>query len=299
MNFVISSATLLKHLQGISGVLSTSNTLPILDNFLFEKEIKTIDLIKIDVEGFEEEVLLGAKETIKKYGEAIWVIEFSTKNQKRRQLTNSSNQLAYNFYHQLKKRFNFIFYLSRDNNLMLIENFSQLLLLVDSLYGVDDLVCTNSIEQSHFLLKQIKSTFEFPEVPQKKLLVGRDFCCYLLNRYGDGWSSADNYFILGSTSGLIVSNLGLSLRTIKIIIRYIYPQHSLFSQYFCNVYLNDTLEISCDLQEITNPLEHTIHLESGLHYIAIESSNELSARTYLGNPNDPRKIGINWEIEVE
>ena len=36
MNFVIASGTLLKHLQGISGVLSTSNTLPILDNFLFE-----------------------------------------------------------------------------------------------------------------------------------------------------------------------------------------------------------------------------------------------------------------------
>lgn len=36
MNFVISSASLLKHLQSISGVLSTSNTLPILDNFLFE-----------------------------------------------------------------------------------------------------------------------------------------------------------------------------------------------------------------------------------------------------------------------
>ncbi|MDG1776929.1 MAG: DNA polymerase III subunit beta [Crocinitomicaceae bacterium] len=36
MNFVISSTSLLKHLQGISGVLSTNNTLPILDNFLFE-----------------------------------------------------------------------------------------------------------------------------------------------------------------------------------------------------------------------------------------------------------------------
>jgi len=36
MNFLISSTTLLKHLQSISGVLSTSNTLPILDNFLFE-----------------------------------------------------------------------------------------------------------------------------------------------------------------------------------------------------------------------------------------------------------------------
>jgi DNA polymerase-3 subunit beta len=36
MNFIVSSTSLLKHLQSISGVLSTSNTLPILDNFLFE-----------------------------------------------------------------------------------------------------------------------------------------------------------------------------------------------------------------------------------------------------------------------
>lgn len=36
MNFILSSTTLLRHLQSISGVLSTNNTLPILDNFLFE-----------------------------------------------------------------------------------------------------------------------------------------------------------------------------------------------------------------------------------------------------------------------
>jgi DNA polymerase-3 subunit beta len=36
MNFIASSTTLLRHLQSISGVLNTSNTLPILDNFLFE-----------------------------------------------------------------------------------------------------------------------------------------------------------------------------------------------------------------------------------------------------------------------
>lgn len=36
MNFIISSSTLLKSLQSISGVLSTNNSLPILDNFLFE-----------------------------------------------------------------------------------------------------------------------------------------------------------------------------------------------------------------------------------------------------------------------
>lgn len=36
MNFIISSSALLKNLQGISGVLNSSNSLPILDNFLFE-----------------------------------------------------------------------------------------------------------------------------------------------------------------------------------------------------------------------------------------------------------------------
>lgn len=64
MNFVISSATLLKHLQGISGVLSTSNTLPILDNFLFEIEdgrltvsasdLETTMRTSLDVEAKEE-----------------------------------------------------------------------------------------------------------------------------------------------------------------------------------------------------------------------------------------------------
>jgi len=36
MNFITSSTTLLRHLQSISGALSTNSTLPILDNFLFE-----------------------------------------------------------------------------------------------------------------------------------------------------------------------------------------------------------------------------------------------------------------------
>ena len=36
MKFIVSSAQLLKQLQTISGVLNSTNTLPILDNFLFE-----------------------------------------------------------------------------------------------------------------------------------------------------------------------------------------------------------------------------------------------------------------------
>ena len=50
MNFIISSSTLLRHLQSISGVLSTSNSLPILDNFLFELENGTLTISASDLE---------------------------------------------------------------------------------------------------------------------------------------------------------------------------------------------------------------------------------------------------------
>ncbi len=36
MNFVVSSSSLLRHLKSISGVLNSTNTIPILDCFLFE-----------------------------------------------------------------------------------------------------------------------------------------------------------------------------------------------------------------------------------------------------------------------
>ena len=43
MKFIVSSSQLLKQLQGISGVLNSNNTLPILDNFLFE--VKSNELV--------------------------------------------------------------------------------------------------------------------------------------------------------------------------------------------------------------------------------------------------------------
>lgn len=51
MKFIISSATLLKSLQKISGVMSSSNTLPILEDFLFElSEDKKLKITASDLE---------------------------------------------------------------------------------------------------------------------------------------------------------------------------------------------------------------------------------------------------------
>lgn len=50
MKFIVSSSTLSKALSAINGVLSTKNTLPILDNYLFEVKENKLSVIASDIE---------------------------------------------------------------------------------------------------------------------------------------------------------------------------------------------------------------------------------------------------------
>ena len=50
MKFIVNSSELLKELQKLSGVLSSGNTLPILDNFLFEFEEGFMKIVASDLE---------------------------------------------------------------------------------------------------------------------------------------------------------------------------------------------------------------------------------------------------------
>lgn len=50
MKFIVSSTVLLRNLQLISGVINPSNTLPILDDFLFELKEKTLQITASDLE---------------------------------------------------------------------------------------------------------------------------------------------------------------------------------------------------------------------------------------------------------
>jgi DNA polymerase-3 subunit beta len=50
MKFIVSSSSLLKQLQNISGVLNTNNSLPILDHFLFEVSENKIEVTASDLE---------------------------------------------------------------------------------------------------------------------------------------------------------------------------------------------------------------------------------------------------------
>ncbi len=50
MKFIVSSASLLKHLQQISGVINANTVLPILEDFLFEITDKKLNIVATDLE---------------------------------------------------------------------------------------------------------------------------------------------------------------------------------------------------------------------------------------------------------
>ena len=50
MKFIVSSTQLLKQIQILGGVINANNTLPILDNFLFEFEDKNLKISASDLE---------------------------------------------------------------------------------------------------------------------------------------------------------------------------------------------------------------------------------------------------------
>jgi DNA polymerase-3 subunit beta len=49
MKFIVSTNSLLKHLQSVQGVINSSSVLPILDNFLFEIEDKNLTICTTDL----------------------------------------------------------------------------------------------------------------------------------------------------------------------------------------------------------------------------------------------------------
>ena len=50
MKFIVSSSDLLKNLQVLGTILNTNNTLPILDNFLFEIDNNELNITSSDLE---------------------------------------------------------------------------------------------------------------------------------------------------------------------------------------------------------------------------------------------------------
>lgn len=88
------------------------------DSYSKEHNLKKIDIVKIDVEGFEPEVYTGMKNTIKNNSKLILFIEFSPDLYKKPDL----------FFKQIRNDFKYIYYIDTDNEGQVVEvkSYSQL-----------------------------------------------------------------------------------------------------------------------------------------------------------------------------
>lgn len=109
----------------------------------FARGIPNVDLLKIDVEGFTDVVLSGAKDTLQKTNRAI--VEFSVGDVRHRFEGNINVE---EHFEMLIKQFDFphVYYISRADGLILLESATDLVEILSIEYNVGDLLFSREPE---------------------------------------------------------------------------------------------------------------------------------------------------------
>ncbi len=110
-----------KHLKGIKKYETISQTT--IDKFTEENSIKSIDLLKIDVEGYEYNVLKGAEETIKRSKDMWLFVEFSP--------NFISKELAINMLEFLKKYFRKVYIADKKRKIVKKSSWEDIIKLIE------------------------------------------------------------------------------------------------------------------------------------------------------------------------
>ncbi len=110
-----------------------------IDNFVEQKNITKLDLLKMDVEGFEENIIFGAEKTIEKLRPNI-VSEFCPKMIEERKLKPET------IFNLLRQYYKNAYFIDRPKvNLIEIDNLENLYSLMNKKYnGIGDLFFTNT-----------------------------------------------------------------------------------------------------------------------------------------------------------
>ncbi|MFD2369932.1 FkbM family methyltransferase [Brevibacillus sp. GCM10020057] len=106
-----------------------------LDDWMIDNSIPRVDFIKLDVEGSEYSVLEGAENTLRTWDPDL-VVEFNLDS-----LRNNFNRHPLVLYVLLEKLYSHMYILKRDNTIVRINNYNQLLEEMKPFHA--DLFCTN------------------------------------------------------------------------------------------------------------------------------------------------------------
>ena len=123
-----------------------------IDSLTAELDLKKLDFIKIDIEGFEQQALQGAELTIKKFAPIIYM-EFNSWC-----LITQSRNSPLEFLEWLLDRFHFIYCINKQSDINALKsitrgNYKDFLFNNLSQGFVDDLLITNDVNRFSILKK--------------------------------------------------------------------------------------------------------------------------------------------------
>lgn len=246
-----------------------------------------VDLVKIDVEGFEEEVLGGASQIYESNPSAVWIIEFSSYGQDVRDNVARTSHSSLSLFSTLRSLFPNVFLITREQQLVEISSLAQLRAYLLFGYPVEDLLCCKSVSKNiaEFVISSsefLRRNTDMVISPYAMKRVGG----FSLNVDRDGWSLqranheedvACAYYIAGNAESV----------TLKF--TPVYSKHSQNGPLDVNIYTNNvgqSINIRDEYQELSIPIE-----KSGT-WVYITTRSRLPASEYFGNPQDTRIIGF-------
>ncbi|MHA7681429.1 FkbM family methyltransferase [Cupriavidus sp. PET2-C1] len=262
-----------------------------MDDWWDELQNPRIDFIKIDVEGFELQVLSGAKRLLKANSEVLLVCEMNVEAHAAREADREKSSSSASLFAQLRELFEHVFFMGRDLQLHELHSYSQLRVLLMHGHPVDDLFCCNCIPDT--VADMIAKKWTVPNRLTCEYEVDQSSTVLFVNRFPDGWTApVDGH---GNTQSAAVITISRDA-VVRLSLRPIYTKHAGPQTFRVNLYGNN----DAFYFDVTDkPAELALRFQAGIHWIFIETDFALPAGPYLGNPQDGRTIGANVRLTIE
>jgi len=159
-----------------------------------DERLSSLDVLKIDVEGFEQMVLNGGRSVIQRF-RPISFVEFNAQ-----QHTCTAERFTYDLWLVLIDLFDQIYLVRRsDGRLIRIFSYAQLRILMLTGHNVEDLLCLYSEHMRLFSGKTTSASYSCYDGAvvreiEKGMVTG-------LQMYPDGWMGGDSAGLLTSSAG--------------------------------------------------------------------------------------------------
>lgn len=259
-----------------------------LDDWRTETGAPRPDFIKIDVEGFEVDVIAGGRDTFFENPDLVVIIEFAIKPQRAAaEGVFPRNLKDRHLFDILTSHFAHIFLIERTGRLTTVHSYSQLRALMLRGYPVEDLLVCHRVTGDLAVLINEASTI--PGWLLDSMLTGPRETVAVIGRWEDGWARGSNH--LEPSSALCVHATDSSVLRLRF--PPVFAQHA-------DAPLGMVLVVSDREAFAVDPADREVcidlRLQTGVNWILVEATHSFSASRYFQNPEDTRRLAFRYFI---